>query len=37
MKVEFVETAEKVAALLPKLQEMAGNGLIAVSEVEVIK
>jgi PII-like signaling protein len=37
MKVEFVETAEKVAALLPKLQEMAGNGLIALSEVEVIK
>ena len=37
MKVEFVETAEKVAALLPKLQEMAGNGLIAMSEVEVIK
>jgi PII-like signaling protein len=37
MKVEFVETAEKVAALLPTLQEMAGQGLIAVSEVEVIK
>ena len=37
MKVEFVETAEKVAALLPKLQEMAGTGLIAMSDVEVIK
>ena len=37
MKLEFVETADKVTELLPKLQEMAGNGLIAMSEVEVIK
>jgi len=37
MKVEFVETADKVTELLPKLQEMAGNGLIAMSKVEVIK
>ena len=37
MKVEFIETAEKVAELLPKLREMAGTGLIAMSEVEVIK
>ena len=37
MKVEFIETAEIVAELLPKLKEMAGAGVIAVSEVEVIK
>src|SRR5271167_1210642 len=37
MKVEFIETADKVAELLPKLQEMAGTGVIAMSEVEVIK
>jgi uncharacterized protein len=37
MKVEFIETAEKVAELLPKLLETAGTGLIAMSEVEEIK
>jgi PII-like signaling protein len=37
MKVEFIETPEKVAELLPKLKEMAGTGVIAMSELEVIK
>jgi PII-like signaling protein len=37
MKVEFIETAEKIAELLPKLKEMAGTGLIAMSDVEVLK
>jgi PII-like signaling protein len=37
MKVEFIETPEKIAELLPKLKEMAGTGLIAMCEVEVIK
>ncbi len=37
MKVEFIETPEKVAELLSKLKEMVGTGLIAMSEVEVIK
>jgi uncharacterized protein len=37
MKVEFIETPEKVAELLPKLHEMVGPGLIATSEVEVIR
>jgi uncharacterized protein len=37
MKVEFIETAEKVAELLPKLKEMAGTGVIAMSDVELIK
>jgi PII-like signaling protein len=37
MKVEFIETPEKVAELLPKLKEMASTGLIAMSDVEVIK
>jgi uncharacterized protein len=37
MKVEFIETAEKVAELLPKLKEMAGTGVIAMSDVELLK
>ena len=37
MKVEFIETPEKVAELLPKLKEMAGTGVIAMSDVELIK
>ncbi|MGH9707340.1 MAG: DUF190 domain-containing protein [Candidatus Acidiferrales bacterium] len=32
-----MDTAEKVRALLPFLDEMLKEGLIAVSEVEVIK
>jgi PII-like signaling protein len=37
MKVEFVESAEKVQELLPKLQEMAGSGLIEVQDTTVVK
>ena len=37
MEVQFVETADKVAELLPQLKEMVATGVIAVSEVEVIK
>jgi PII-like signaling protein len=37
MKVEFIETPEKVAELLPKLKETVGTGLIAMSDVELIK
>ena len=37
IKIEFVESAEKVAELLPKLQEMAGTGLIEVQDTTVVK
>jgi uncharacterized protein len=35
--VSIVDTPEKIQALLPKLDEMVDEGLIAMSEVEVIK
>ena len=37
MKVEFIETPEKVEELLPKLYEMVGTGLIEVHETSVVK
>jgi PII-like signaling protein len=37
MKVEFIETAEKVAELLPKLHEMAGTGLIEIQDTTIVK
>jgi PII-like signaling protein len=37
IKIEFIEEAEKVAALLPKLFEMAGTGLIDVQDTEIVK
>jgi PII-like signaling protein len=37
MKVEFVESAEKVEEILPKLFEMAGTGLIEIQETTVAK
>ncbi|HUO34733.1 MAG TPA: DUF190 domain-containing protein [Candidatus Acidoferrum sp.] len=37
MKIEFIETAEKVDELLPKLRELAGTGLIEVQDTMVIK
>jgi PII-like signaling protein len=37
MKVEFIETAEKVEELLPKLHEMAGTGLIEVQDTTIVK
>jgi PII-like signaling protein len=36
IKVEFVESAEKVEALLPKLVEMAGDGLVEVQDTTVV-
>jgi PII-like signaling protein len=35
--VEFVESPQKVEELLPKLQEMAGTGLIEVQDTTVVK
>jgi PII-like signaling protein len=37
MKIEFVESAGKVEELLPKLQQMAGSGLIEVQDTTVVK
>ena len=37
LKIEFIETREKVDALLGKLEEMAGSGLIEVQETMVAK
>ena len=37
VKVEFVETAERVQELMPKLQELAGTGLIEVQDTTVVK
>jgi PII-like signaling protein len=37
MKVEFIESQEKVDALLPQLQEMAGTGMIEVQETMIAK
>jgi uncharacterized protein len=35
--VSVVDTAEKIQALLPKLDEMVDEGLIALSDVEVVR
>jgi PII-like signaling protein len=37
IKVEFIETAEKVETLLPKLHEMAGTGLIEMHDTTIVK
>jgi len=37
MKVEFIESPEKVEELLPKLHEMVGSGLIEIQDTTVVK
>jgi uncharacterized protein len=37
LKIEFIETREKVDGLLSKLEEMAGSGLIEIQETMVAK
>lgn len=37
MKVEFIESPEKIDEVLPKLREMAGTGLIEIQETTVVK
>ncbi len=37
IKIEFVESAEKVEELLPKLHQLAGTGLIEVQDTLVVK
>lgn len=37
IKIEFIESAQKVDELLPKLQQMAGTGLIELQDTTVVK
>ena len=37
IKVEFIESPEKVEELLPKLHEMVGTGLIEIQDTTVVK
>jgi len=37
VKVEFIETAQKVEELLPKLQAMVGSGLIEMQDTTIVK
>jgi len=37
MKIEFIESAEKVEQVLPKLRELAGTGLIEIQDTLVVK
>src|SRR3984893_16631724 len=37
IKIEFIESAEKLDEILPKIQEMVGTGLIEVQDTLVIK
>jgi PII-like signaling protein len=37
VKVEFIETAEKIEELLPKLQAMVGTGLIEMHDTTIVK
>jgi PII-like signaling protein len=37
MKIEFVESQEKIDAILPKLYEMVGSGLIEVQDTTIVK
>lgn len=37
VKIEFIESSEKLNELLPKLAEMAGTGLVEVQDTTVIK
>jgi len=37
VKVEFIESAEKVEEVLPKLHELAGTGLIEIQDTMVVK
>jgi PII-like signaling protein len=37
IKVEFIESAEKIEELLPKLRQMVGSGLIEVQDTTIVK
>jgi PII-like signaling protein len=35
--IEAVDTAEQISKVLPKLNEMVGEGLVTLSDVEIVK
>ena len=35
--VTIVETADKIQRILPELEKMLGNGIVAISDVEVVR
>jgi PII-like signaling protein len=37
IKIEFIESAEKLGEILPKLQEMSRGGLIEVQDTEILR
>lgn len=37
LKIEFIETREKVDELMDKLEELAGTGMIELQETNVVK
>lgn len=37
IKIEFIESSDKIEELLPKLHEMAGTGLIEIQDTTVVK
>jgi PII-like signaling protein len=37
VKIEFIETAQKIEELLPKLHELAGTGLIEMHDTTIVK
>lgn len=37
LKIEFIETAEKIDTLLERLKELAGSGLIEMQETTIVK
>jgi len=37
LKIEFIESTEKVEELLPKLEELAGAGIIEIQETRIVK
>src|SRR5271155_4490436 len=37
VKIEFIETAQKVEDILPKLQAMVGTGLIEMHDTTIVK
>jgi PII-like signaling protein len=37
VKIEFIESAEKVEDIMPKLRELAGSGLIEIQDTLVVK
>lgn len=36
IKIEFIDTREKVDAILPELQKLAGSGLIELQETTIV-